>query len=241
MVKFIIVEDEKEYQETYKKIIDKIMFRNDTNYEIQYYEGYTQKLQKVIKEPAESKIYIMDIEVKGTKSGLDIAREVRKNDWDSEILFITNHDKMFDTVYENLFKVFCFIRKFHGMEKDLTEKLSLIINRKFDNSKFFYTNGQSDLQIFTKDIIYIYRETTSRKLIIKTVNGEYAINMTLQEALTKLDDRFRQVHRACIVNDNFVQEYNWGQGYFSLSNGEKVNMCSKNFRNNKGKEEWKIF
>ena len=47
-------------------------------------------------------------------AGLDIAREVRKDDWDSEILFITNHDKMYDTVYESLFKVFCFIRKFHN-------------------------------------------------------------------------------------------------------------------------------
>lgn len=60
--------------------------------------------------------------------------------------------------------------------------------------------------------------------------------MTLQDALTKLDDRFRQVHRACIVNNDYVQEYNWSQGYFILSTGEKVDMCSKNFRNNKGKE-----
>ena len=236
MIKFIIVEDEKKYQDMYKNIIDKIMFKNDNNYEIQIYERYTPKLKYVIKDPTDTKIYIMDIEIQGDKSGLDIAREVRKDDWDSEILFITNHDKMFDTVYESLFKVFCFIRKFHNLENNLTKKLSLIVNRKFDNRKFFYSNGQSDLQIFVKDIIYIYRETTSRKLIIKTTRGEYAINMTLQDALTKLDDRFRQVHRACIVNNDYVQEYNWSQGYFTLSTGEKVDMCSKNFRKNKGKE-----
>ena len=134
-----------------------------------------------------------------------------------------------------MIKVFCFIRKFHNLENTLTKKLSLIVNRKFDNRKFFFTSGQSDLQIFAKDIIYIYRETISRKLIIKTTRGEYAINMTLQDALTKLDDRFRQVHRACIVNNDYVQEYNWSQGYFTLSTGEKVDMCSKNFRKSKGK------
>ncbi|UKI29294.1 MAG: hypothetical protein L6V78_03105 [Clostridium sp.] len=53
----------------------------------------------------------MDIEIQGEKSGLDIAREVRKDDWDSEILFITNHDKMYDTVYESLFKVFLLYKK----------------------------------------------------------------------------------------------------------------------------------
>ena len=41
MIKFIIVEDEKEYQDIYKNIIDKIMFKNDNNYEIQTYERYT--------------------------------------------------------------------------------------------------------------------------------------------------------------------------------------------------------
>lgn len=235
MIKFIIVEDEKKYHDIHKNIIDKIMFKNDNNYEIQIYERYTPKLKSVIKDPADTKIYIMDIEIQGDKSGLDIGREVRKDDWDSEILFITNHDKMYDTVYESLFKVFCFIRKFHNLENTLTKKLSLIVNRKFDNRKFFYTSGQSDLQIFAKDIIYIYRETTSRKLMIKTTRGEYAINMTLQDALTKLDDRFRQVHRACIVNNDYVQEYNWSQGYFTLSTGEKVDMCSKNFRKSKGK------
>lgn len=112
-------------------------------------------------------------------------------------------------------------KKISQFRKHSNKKLSLIVNRKFDNRKFFYTSGQSDLQIFAKDIIYIYRETTSRKLIIKTTRGEYAINMTLQDALTKLDDRFRQVHRACIVNNDHVQEYNWSQGYFTLSTGEK--------------------
>ena len=59
--------------------------------------------------------------------------------------------------------------------------------------------------------------------------------MTLQDALTKLDDRFRQVHRDSIVNNDHVQEYNWRQGYFTLSTGETVDMCSKNFRKSKGK------
>ena len=137
-----------EYSIIVKNIIDKIMFKNDSNYEIQTYERYTPKLKSVIKDSHDTKIYILDIEIQGDKTGLDIAREVRKDDWDSEILFITNHDKMFDTVYESLFKVFCFIRKFHNLEKDLTKQLSLIVNRKFDNRKFFNTNCQSDLQKF---------------------------------------------------------------------------------------------
>lgn len=44
MIKFIIVEDEKEYQDIYKNIIDKIMFKNDNNYEIQPMKDIRQSL-----------------------------------------------------------------------------------------------------------------------------------------------------------------------------------------------------
>ena len=55
-------------------------------------------------------------------------------------------------------------------------------------------------------------------------------NMTIQNLLDLLDSRFKQVHRACIVNDERVRLYNWNEGYFELDNAEKVYMLSKTFR-----------
>lgn len=243
MIKFVIVDDEKEYRDRYINIINKIMFKNDEKYEIVQFDGYSEKLKNFICTDTFFKIYILDIQLKGHESGLDIAKEIRETDWDSEIIFITSHDRMFDDVFQTLYKVFYFIKKFHKLDETLTEKLTLIINKGFDKKKFFYFTKSSDLQIYLKDIYYIYRETAERKIIIVTKNNNFSTSLSITEALSKLDDRFKQVHRACIVNTDYVQEYNWSEGSFTLSSGEKVNLCSKNYRTQKGNiknNEWNI-
>ena len=110
MIKFVIVDDEKEYRDRYINIINKIMFKNDEKYEIVQFDGYSEKLKNFICTDTFFKIYILDIQLKGHESGLDIAKEIRETDWDSEIIFITSHDRMFDDVFQTLYKVFYFIK-----------------------------------------------------------------------------------------------------------------------------------
>ena len=38
------------------------------------------------------------------------------------------------------------------------------------------------------------------------------------------------VHRACIVNTDRVEVYNWVKGFFILDNGNKVHMLSRKFK-----------
>mgnify|MGYP003605728634 CR=1 FL=1 len=83
---------------------------------------------------------------------------------------------------------------------------------------------------FTKDILYIERDTYERKLIIKTKNNSFKVSLTKEQMLASLDKRFKQVHRACIVNTNEVLSYYWGQGYFILKNGTEVPLCSRNYK-----------
>ena len=172
----------------------------------------------------------MDIELESLKSGIDIAHEIRKTDWDSEIIFVTSHDKMFETVHRTILKVFDFIEKFHLLEKRLEDDIKLIISQNHDCEKFCFENKKIKMQIYLKDIMYIYRDTYEKKLVIQTTNNKFLVNMTMFEILKKLDDRFKQVHRACIVNTQRVRSYNWCKGYFTLDNGKEVDYCSKSYK-----------
>ena len=58
------------------------------------------------------------------------------------------------------------------------------------------------------------------------------LNKSILEISKELDGRFRQIHRACIVNKDRVNQFNWSKGYFQLDNGEKVDLCSKNYKEN---------
>jgi len=230
MIKFIVVDDEKHELERVEKIITNVIFKTETEYDIFKFTKYNTELEKIIKDNSVTKVYIIDIELDKNKSGLDIARQIRENDWDSEIIIITNHDRMFETVYKTIYKVFNFIEKFDNMESRLNADLKTIIRKTDDKKKFIYKNNKISLQIYLKDIMYIYRDTIERKLVIVTTNNKYSVNMTIINILELLDKRFKQVHRACIVNDERVRLYNWNEGFFELDNTEKVYMLSKTFR-----------
>ena len=182
----------------------------------------------------------MDIELESKVSGIEIAKYIRENDWESEILFLTSHDKMFETAYRSVYEIFDFIEKFHQMEKRLKKDLKIIYRRNFDNKMFKYKNRNIDIQVFYRSITHLCRDKETRKLIINTDKNKYAINLNLAEALEYLDERFKQVHRACIVNTERVEVYNWGKGYFVVDNGKKVYMLSKKNKKEIEKQTQKI-
>lgn len=232
VIKFVIVEDDLNFQKDITGIIEKLMFNTQYDYLLEKYHNYDNMLQKTMVDCSIRKIYILDIELDDTRSGIDIAQEIRRFDWDSEIIFITSHDKMFETVYRNVLKVFDFIEKFHMFKARLEKDLKLILMQKTDTEKFSFVNNKIKMQVYLKDITHIYRDTQERKLVIQTSNNKFYINMTIIEILSSLDARFKQVHRACIVNNDRVNMYDWNKGYFILDTNEKVDLCSKGFKEN---------
>ena len=230
MVKFIVVEDDEKVHSIVKEVISKAAFNYGDGYDIKPYTKYCKELQNEIEDETINKIYILDIELSNKISGIQIAEIIRSHDWDSEIIFVTYHDKMFESVYRNVFKVFAFIEKFHDFDRRLEKNISKILSKKNDNDKFVYGNNKINIQIYLKDITHIYRDTCERKLVINTNNNTYYIKMTINDIMKKLDNRFKIVHRACIVNTGRVTTFNWTKGYFLLDNKTKVDMLSKRYK-----------
>lgn len=187
MLKIIVVDDETEEHTRVRKIIKPLLFKYEELTDPIFFDGYNDELKSIIKDTSERKIYLLDINL-GTKiTGLNIASLIREEDWNSEIIFLTNHDNYFEKVYRNIFKVFDFIEKFDNLPDRLTEDLELILNKDYDNAMFTFKNNQVNLKLFLKDILYISRDTVERKLIIKTTHNAFKINKTLEEMLTELD------------------------------------------------------
>ncbi len=230
MVKFIIVDDEKKYLDKVKKIVSEVSFITDDEVNIDVYSELNDDLLKEIDTTDSKKVYILDIDLNNGTSGIKLAEKIRVNDWDSEIIFITNHDKMFETVHRSVLSVFCFIEKFHDFDDKLREALTKIINKNFDNKMFKYESRSTSLNLYYRSILYIYRDTQDRRLRIVTDSNEFIIGISLQEMLDRLDDRFKMTHRACIVNQKRVDCYSWTKNYFQLDNGKQVYLLSKKYR-----------
>ncbi len=230
MIKIVVVEDDKKAQLEIKNILRQLDIFKEEEIKIEYFTKCTNALKEIIEDTADRKIYILDIELETKISGIDIAKFVREIDWESEIIFITNHDKMFETTYRNVYNVMDFIEKFHDMDHKLKKDMKLIFKKNFDNKMFKFSSRNLNLQIFYRSITHLYRDKESRKIIVNTDKTNYAVYLNVIDAVNYLDSRFKMVHRACIVNLDRVQVFNWTKGYFLLDTGEKVHMLSKKYK-----------
>jgi len=230
MIKFIIIEDEEKYTKEYENVINNILFKTENEYDIFKFNKYNNDLKNIIRDNSEMKIYLVDLQLNSKYDGMNILREIRENDWDSEIIVLTNHDRMFESVHKEIYKTFDFIEKFVDLEKRLKRDIKKILSKKQDNGKFVYKTRKVELQVYYKDIIYIYRDTIDRKLFMKTSYNYFIIDMSMKEMKKMLDDRFIMCHRSCIINNERISEKNYVKGYFITDMGEKVDLLSKKYR-----------
>lgn len=231
-MKFIVVEDERDAQEKIKKLLRKISVQTQIDLEIEYFKNYDEKLQKEIDNTLYPKIYIMDIELDGEVSGMEVAEKIRDNDWDSEIIFVTTHDKFFDKVHRQILEVFDFIEKFQDMENRLEKDIKLILSKKADKKLLKIKGNHADVEIYMRNILYILRDKEERKSIIYTDTDDvtFKVSNSLIDLLDRLDSRFVQTHKSCIANKNRMVERNYAKGYFILDNGKKVDYLSRKYR-----------
>ena len=232
MVKFIIVEDDIAVQEQIKQVLRKISIQKDINLDIVYFTKYDNNLQKELENTLYPKIYVMDIELDNSISGIEIASKIRESDWDSEIIFVTCHDNMFESVHRQILEVFDFIEKFQNMEERLEKDFNRIISKKVDKKILNLKGKHADVSIYMKNILYILRDKEERKSIIYTDTDQvnFKVNYSLTDLLNLLDDRFVQTHKSCLANKERMVERNYAKGYFVLNTGEKVEYLSKKFR-----------
>lgn len=224
MVRVVVVDDDKEELEHIKDLLDEVVKEEK---EVVTFTRLTDRLKKEIQNTNLRKIYVLDIEIGHKVSGISIAKLIRDVDWESEIIFITNHDKMFESVHRTVYEVFDFIEKFHEFDKRFKKDIQTILKRNFDNKMFVYKTNNIELNLYYKSILYIYRDTAERKLVIVTDSNKYMIGLSIKEIIPYLDYRFVKCYKSCIVNTARVQEKNYKDGYFTLDNGEKVYMLSK--------------
>lgn len=224
MVRVVVVDDDKEELEHIKDLLDEVVKEEK---EVVTFTRLTDRLKKEIQNTDLRKIYVLDIEIGHKVSGISIAKLIRDVDWESEIIFITNHDKMFESVHRTVYEVFDFIEKFHEFDKRFKKDIQTILKRNFDNKMFVYKTNNIELNLYYKSILYIYRDTAERKLVIVTDSNKYMIGLSIKEIIPYLDYRFVKCYKSCIVNTARVQEKNYKDGYFTLDNGEKVYMLSQ--------------
>ena len=207
MINFIIYEDNKEERQEYISVILKLIGKMKYAYQIIEIPKYDKNTMNTINNLIGKKIFILDIEVPG-KTGLDLAREIRKNgDWTSQMIVVTNHEQLKATTLTAKMLMLDFISKYYNCSEELSKSLELSINILNQHKSLnFQYNGEL-FQIPYNNILYIEKNVDDAYSTIVTKNSKVIIKKTITSLEKDLSDetKFFRSHRSCIVNlDNIT-------------------------------------
>ena len=226
-MEFVVCDDELVFRKNVVKIIDKLLIKNDIDYKIREFEKYNKNFEKLIKTKSR-KIYILDIEMKDEISGIDIARKIRKYDWNSFIIIATSHYELTYQAIKARIMMLDFISKFDDCNNELTTAISKAIELINDNKIMKINSNGVTYIVYLDDILYIERDTIDRKCIIKTSTAKIPVSKSLNEIYDTLDNNFYQTHRSCIVNTSNIVNVDWKNNKIYFDNNISIDLLSRN-------------
>ncbi len=225
-MEFVICDDERVFRSNIRRVIDKVLMNQEYDYDVIEFSKFDPSFKKKIQESTH-KIYILDIEIKDSISGIDIARKIRENDWESIIIFVTSHNELGYQALKARIMLLDFISKYddfeNNLESILRKSLSLINSKKTIK---FDSEGTSYI-IHLSDILYIEKDTVDRKCIIKTTYNEIVVNKTLNYMIQNLDDRFYLSHRSCLINTDKIRKIDWKNSVIYFESGISTSLLSR--------------
>lgn len=227
MIKFVLVEDNNMQRKNIKTLLIKYMMKNNMEYDIIEFDDYNMELEQLINENEFNYIYILDYEVPSTDA-LDISRKIRENDWTSPIIISSVHGKLAFEAFKQRLQILDFIDKLDSFENELFKSLDICFmqfNKK--RKSFRFKIRGVDYNIDYNKILYIYRDTIARKVVIVTDNNEYKMNKNIKDLIKLLDSRFKITHKACIVNMDRVEALIWRENKIIFDNKKEIYLLSK--------------
>lgn len=233
MINFIICEDDKIMSKKVIDIVNDFMSKQEHNFNIGLIKDSTEGVIDYVKQNLNKKnIYILDIDLKDDKNGMKLAKEIRKYDYNGEIVFLTSHTEMVMYAFKYKLKALDFIDKGDNINERLRDNFKIILN-KFFNNKGEYITVKCRNRIYKlnfDEIINIQTTKINGKLRVSMIDSQIEFYGKLKEIEIELDERFYRSHKCCIVNKDHIkivnkENYNL---YILMSNGEK-SILSKNY------------
>jgi len=222
----IICEDDNSIREKIKMIVDAVLVPLNIKLEVLEFPSYSRAERFVCsKEYSDENLFILDVELGDEKTGINLGREIRSVDLESQIIYFSSHiSKSFD-VFKYSLNISDFIEKNIDFEDKLEKSLTKCICEAMNDTekKIIINSGSTIHSIRMSEIIYIETLNKSKKLRLVTKSKKIEFYGTLNEMIKELDDRFILAHRSNIVNINSVSELDlsYASSNILLNNGKK--------------------
>jgi len=229
MINIIICDDNDKDRRNVITSVKDTMLKLNMEYNIYEFNDYDKKFDNIVHSKIPFKIYMLDIETP-SRSGIDVARQIRVKDVDSVIMFLTAHEELGSVVLKNDLMFLSFINKFDNFGSRLNDSLKKAIELLHHKNVIKISDRNVTYTFNLNDIIYVMKESFERKTIIKTDYGEFKINKSLNDVVNMLDNRFVQTHRACYINSDRKIMVDKVNRIIKFDDGSSTNLLSEKYK-----------
>ena len=223
MVNIIICENNEYYRNKTYQIADNYMKKTNIKYKMYMFSDYTDRLKKIVETPMDGhSIYIIDIHLSDEQSGLDIVNDIRKKDYDSQVILETGYEMLLSEAQKLRLSILGYVLKMVNYEQNILELIEICLNIFNLQSSVKFRYDKIDYNIKYNDILYIISDTVERKCMVTTKNNVYDVRKPMYFFEEQLNSHFYKINRGCIINTDNATKYNYSDNVITFCDGKKL-------------------
>lgn len=202
-MKIAIVDDEREMTNSIEDYVREYAAQKGLEFQIIVFRDGETFLASYT---ADYDIVLLDIDFGGGLNGIEIARELRKMDENTVLMFITNMPQYAINGYE-VNAVDYVLKPVNKVEFYVKMAKALRFVRKNADEKILVHTVEGDVYFFTSDLHYV--EVFKHYLIYHTTSGNFRGRGTMKDAQERLGRfAFARCHNCFLVNLKYVESLN---------------------------------
>ena len=198
MLNFVICDDNENMLNKFNKMFDTIFISNNIDGSIIFSSTNPIDVLDFAKTNSVD-VFVLDIQLKSTMSGIELAEKIRAFNKDSYIIFTTGHLEYSLLAYK--LKTFDYIPKPITLERLEETVLRLVDDINGSPKKYIKIDNKNTL-VDESEILYIKRE--GMKLIYHTTTKDYDTYSSFAKMDSLLPKNFVRCHKSFVVNLNRI-------------------------------------
>ena len=228
MINLIVYAEDNNHVKEDVKVINRALAKYNVDYRVYIFNNYNEDFETIINNDL-IKIYVLNIDSGG--KGIDVAKEIRKREISSIIIFMTNCNKYQRALFDNRLMVLDFIFRNKGYKERLCDDIIYALKLIYERKSFIFKYNHIVYRLPYSQINYIEKEPEIKRCIIHTLYGNYYVVNSIQRLNEILGENFYRVHQSCIVNLNNIKNICLNNNKIVFNNEEYTMLFSDKYKN----------
>ena len=225
MLNFVLCDDNFNAIEKLSKMLNSILISHNLKGQITYSTTNPNDLLKFVKNNP-TDVLLLDIDLKSSTSGLQIAEKIRAVDKNIYIIFVTGHFEFGMVAYR--YKTFDFLQK--PLTKERFEETILRLYSDIFGNKTDYIKLDNDKTVIKENTIRFIKKD-GMKVIFHTDTRDYETYSSFSKISDMLPYNFVRCHKSYIVNIDKITDIDMNDNLVFFNKTDKCYIGPK-YKNN---------